>query len=255
VSAAVTGKRGLIALGGRAGGIGRAAGVTEDREKSQVAQQRPGQGSALPLGGKCDGDGAGKIVGATEVCRQDGLRGWPNGSPESFEGNHTSILVTEWIRSGALGVLIGVGDGAVQQISDPPVKPDIDPTRVSVVGVGELALDGAGAGEWISHRKGAGRRHREIVLVVRRDVQHHVVTECVSNPELKQDRLPEIQISPRPIEIDAIEHQAEVWRLYLMGVGQTEVRASGHRKRDLNMGTQVSVADVGPRGYQWSAIC
>ena len=63
-------------------------------------------------------------------------------------------------------------------------------------------------------------------------------------PELEQDGLAEIEIGTDASEIDAVEHQREIRRLHLVGVGQAEVGPSGDREGDLDVGAQVAVPPI-----------
>ena len=92
----------------------------------------------------------------------------------------------------------------------------------------------------------------QVVLVVGREVQHHVVAERVAHAELEGDRLAEVDVGTVDVvgvgqvdvAVDALEHHPEVRRLHLVGVGEPEVGPLGHRERDLDVRAQVAVALV-----------
>ena len=113
----------------------------------------------------------------------------------------------------------------------------------------DVAVD---VGRRVGQRDQPVGRVGQVVLVVRRQVQHHVVAEGVAHPELEGDRPAEVDVGAVDVvgvgqvdvSVDALEHHPEVRRLHLVGVGQPEVGPLGHRERDLDVRAQVVVALV-----------
>ena len=112
-----------------------------------------------------------------------------------------------------LARLVGVADRAVEYVAEPPVEPHVHTSNVPEIGVrhphdGALLLP-----HRIIDQKGPCRGEREVVVVVDRHVEHHIVTERVASPELEADRLPEIQVGTEPANVHAVQDQREVWGL------------------------------------------
>ena len=103
-----------------------------------------------------------------------------------------------------------------------------------------------------NRRDQAGRRVGHDVLVVGRDVQHHVVAEGVPDAELEGDGLAEVEVGAEDlvgvgvaqVGVDPAQQQAEVRRLHLVRVAEPEVGPVGHRERHLHVRAQVAVALV-----------
>ena len=179
--------------------------------------------------------------------------------PTWFTIRRAVVDVGERIGAGVLGLLEGVGDGAVEVVAEPPVQPDVDAPDVAEVQIGQdpevvvAPLDG------IVETDQAGGGVRDDVLVVGGDVQHHVVVERVPDAELEGDGLAEVEVGAEDlvgvgvaqVDVDPAQQQAEVRRLHLVRVAEPEVGPVGHRERHLHVRAQVTVAlvpDIQGRG-------
>src|SRR5512138_2527346 len=114
-------------------------------------------------------------MGTAEIRWQDRLRSRVDRRTELLERDKTRALISEWVGAGALCLLVGVSDGAVQQVPDPPVEPDVDPSSIAEVGVGHLLMILPASGQWVAQGERSRRRHGEIVLVVGGQVENHVI--------------------------------------------------------------------------------
>ena len=98
------------------------------------------------------------------------------------------------IGPGVLGLLEGVGQRAVEQVAEPAVQPDVDPAGVAEVRVGDDPEVLVVAPERVEARDQPAGGVGQVVLVVGRDVQHHVVAERVPHAELEGDGLAEVEV-------------------------------------------------------------
>ena len=188
------------------------------------------------------------------VGRQDALRRrlHPVVAAHLVHDPRAVVDVGERIGAGVLGLLVGVGDGAVEEVAEPPVQPDVEAPDVAEVQVGQHPEVVVAALRRVVQRHQPGRRVRHDVLVVRRHVQHHVVAERVPDAELEGDGLAEVEVGAEhlvgvgdaQVDVDPAQQQAEVRRLHLVRVAEPEVGPVGDRERHLHVGAQVAVALV-----------
>ena len=214
----------------------------------------PGHGALLIVAGQRHRERAGERVRPAVVGRQDALRRRlrPVVAAHLVHDPRAVVDVGERIGAGVLGLLEGVGDGAVEVVAEPPVQPDVEAPDVAEVQVGQDPEVVVAALRRVEQADQTGRRVAHDVLVVRGDVQHHVVVERVPDAELEGDGLAEVEVGAEDlvgvgvaqVDVDPAQQQAEVRRLHLVRVAEPEVGPVGHRERHLHVRAQVAVALV-----------
>ena len=149
--------------------------------------------------------------------------------PTWFTIRRAVVDVGERIGAGVLGLLEGVGDGAVEVVAEPPVQPDVEAPDVAEVQVGQDPEVVVAALRRVVQADQTGGRIGHDVLVVGGDVQHHVVVERVPDAELEGDGLAEVEVGAEDlvgvgvaqVDVDPAQQQAEVRRLHLVRVADS----------------------------------
>ena len=129
----------LLFVADAALGVRGAAGVAEGREHAEVPEDATHHRALLEVAREGDGEGAGQGVRPAVVGRQDALRRRLRAvvAAHLVHDPRAVVDVGERIGAGVLGLLEGVGDGAVEVVAEPPVQPDVEPADVAEVQVGQ----------------------------------------------------------------------------------------------------------------------
>ena len=176
---------------GRAAGVRRPAGKPEVGEQAGILQPRYAR-SLLPIIGELQRERSGQGLRPALVRRQDGLGRRRSATANRVHDPRPKVDEAEGIGTGVLGVLESECQCPVEQVAEPAVDTNIDTLGVAEVGVGQQPDDVGGTSEGILQRHQTTRRVGQVVLVVRRDVEHHVLAERVANTELEGDGTTEV---------------------------------------------------------------
>ena len=155
--------------------------------------------------------------------------------------------VRERIGAGAARDLEVVDAVRAEPRPDAAIEGELEPAGVAEIGRREdvHVLHATHVGRIVVRFDPVGQV-RHLVLVVRRDVEHQVRRERVTDAELELDGLVEPDVPPElvvrirehQVVVRAREHGRQVRRLHLVRVGQPEVRLLGDRERHADRGSE-----------------